>query len=50
MGSGKRIRSGKKLCRHTFFFGVNMGFVGLKRCAGTTFNVYGLPKIYRNTF
>ncbi len=37
------------MCRHTFFHGVNRGFVGLKRYAGTSFNVYGLPKISRNT-
>ena len=49
MGSGKRIMSGKKLCRHSFFNGVKRGFVGFKKCAGTVFNVYGLPKISRNT-
>ncbi len=50
MGSGKRIMSGKKLCRHIFFYGVKRGFMGFKKCTGTYFNVYGLPKISRNTF
>jgi hypothetical protein len=41
--------SGKKLCRHIFFYVVKRGFVGFKKCAGTMFNVDGLPKIFRNT-
>jgi hypothetical protein len=44
-----RIMSGKKLCRHGFSNGVKRGFVGFKKCAGTVSNVYGLPKISRNT-
>ena len=49
MGSGKRIMSGKKLCRHGFSYGIKFDFVGFKTCAGTVFNAYGLPKIPRNT-